>query len=83
MKKEKTIKFPINNLEDFNKRLSYRELQIVKFICEGLTSSAISEKMFLSKRTVDAHRYNILKKLNIKNTTELIAMFAGTYKKQN
>ncbi len=83
LKRGKSVTLPVTNNEEIGKRLSYREFQIVKYICEGLTSGAIAEKMFLSKRTVDAHRYNILKKLNLKNTTELIAVFAGTYKKQN
>lgn len=58
-------------------KLSPREMQIVKYVSEGLTSKEISNKMFLSKRTVDAHRFNLLRKLNLKNSSELIAILTG------
>jgi len=55
--------------------LTKKETEIVKFISSGLTTNEIAEKLFLSKHTVVTHRKNIFKKLNIKNTSELI-MFA-------
>lgn len=56
---------------DLNK-LSDREMDIVRQIKNGLSSKEIAAALSLSVRTVDAHRYNILKKLNLKNAAALI-----------
>jgi two-component system invasion response regulator UvrY len=53
-------------------KLSEREVDILKEIKEGLSSKEIAEKLFLSVRTVEVHRSNILKKLNLKNTASLL-----------
>ncbi len=52
--------------------LSGRELQIIEYIKKGHSSREISNLANISIKTVEVHRYNILKKLNLKNTTELI-----------
>jgi DNA-binding NarL/FixJ family response regulator len=52
--------------------LSEREIQIVKLLAEGLNSHEIGEMLFISKKTVDNHRLNILQKLNVKNVAGLI-----------
>jgi two-component system invasion response regulator UvrY len=52
--------------------LSQRELDVVKLIKEGLFSKEIAQKLDLSLKTVEVHRYNILKKLNLKNTAALV-----------
>lgn len=52
--------------------LSKREQEIVKLIGEGKTSLEISEMLFIGKSTVDTHRKNILKKLNIHGKTDLM-----------
>lgn len=52
--------------------LSRRELEIIGYIKSGMTSREIAEKLFISTKTADAHRYNILKKLKLKNTAALI-----------
>lgn len=61
-----------NNEEDRIKDLTLRELEIINFIKEGLSSKDIAAKMFISIRTVEVHRHNILKKLQVKNTAGLI-----------
>ncbi len=53
-------------------KLSEREIDVLKHIKEGLSSKEIAEKLFLSARTVEVHRSNILKKLNLKNTASLL-----------
>lgn len=53
-------------------KLSEREVEVLKFIKDGLSSKEIAEKLFLSARTVEVHRSNILKKLNLKNTASLL-----------
>jgi DNA-binding NarL/FixJ family response regulator len=52
--------------------LSSRELEIIQLIAKGLTSKEMSEKLFLSHHTINTHRKNILKKLEVKGTPELI-----------
>jgi len=51
--------------------LSNRELEIFRMIGEGLTSGAIAERLLLSPYTIDTHRENIKRKLDISNATEL------------
>jgi Response regulator containing a CheY-like receiver domain and an HTH DNA-binding domain len=52
--------------------LSRREIDIVQLIKEGLSSKEIAHKLDISLKTVEVHRYNILKKLNLKNTAALV-----------
>lgn len=52
--------------------LSKREIEIVHLIGEGKTSAEISDILFIGKTTVDTHRKNILKKLNIHGKTDLL-----------
>jgi DNA-binding NarL/FixJ family response regulator len=52
--------------------LSKREKEILVKICEGLSNQEIAEALFISKRTVDKHRANLLGKTNSKNTASLI-----------
>jgi DNA-binding NarL/FixJ family response regulator len=53
-------------------KLSEREVDVLKLIKDGLSSKEIADKLFLSSRTVEVHRSNILKKLNLKNTASLL-----------
>jgi len=52
--------------------LSKRELEIVQLIKEGLSSKEVALQLDISLKTVEVHRYNILKKLNLKNTASLV-----------
>ncbi|MCE3226845.1 MAG: Response regulator containing a CheY-like receiver domain and an DNA-binding domain [Bacteroidetes bacterium] len=52
--------------------ITKREKEIIELISQGLSNKEIAEKLFVSISTVDAHRYNILKKLDVKNTAEMI-----------
>jgi len=52
--------------------LSRRELDIVQLIKEGLSSKEIAIRLDISLKTVEVHRYNILKKLSLKNTAALV-----------
>jgi len=52
--------------------LTERELEILKLICLELTSEQIAEKLFISKRTVDTHRKNIIDKTEIHTLVGLI-----------
>jgi len=52
--------------------LSEREVEIIGLICQGLSNAEIADKLFLSKRTVEKYRANILNKTNAKNTASLV-----------
>jgi two-component system response regulator NreC len=52
--------------------LSTREIEILRFIAQGLSNTEISQKLFISSRTVDNHRTNIMKKLNVHNIAGII-----------
>lgn len=53
-------------------QLSDREIEILVGICQGLSTQEIADKLFISKRTVDKHRANILEKSGCKNTASLV-----------
>ena len=52
--------------------LSQREIEIISFIKKGNSSKEIAEALNISVKTVEVHRYNILKKLNLKNAAALV-----------
>ncbi len=52
--------------------LSPRELEIIRFIRDGFSSREIAEQLYLAVKTVEVHRYNILRKLNLKNAAALV-----------
>lgn len=52
--------------------LSDREVEILVGICQGLSTQEIADRLFISKRTVDKHRANILEKSGCKNTASLV-----------
>lgn len=68
-----SIYYNNEHLSEF-KFLSERELQVLKLISEGFKTTAISEKLFLSKLTVDTHRKNIINKLEAHNTPHVVAI---------
>lgn len=67
----------VNQLVDNKKtivdqKLTKRELQILKLIAEELSNKEIADSLFISPRTVDAHKRNLLEKLQVKNTAGLV-----------
>ena len=65
-----------NNLPKFDvdneKGVSPREVEILKLLCNQLTTKQIAEKLFISPKTVETHKSNLLLKLEIKNSSGLI-----------
>jgi DNA-binding NarL/FixJ family response regulator len=61
--------------------LTKREVEILGLIAEEMTNNEIGEKLFISPRTVDTHRRNLLQKLGVKNTAGLVkfAIQNGVY----
>lgn len=54
--------------------LTRRELEIIGMVKDGLSSQQIADKLFLSQRTVEVHRYNIFKKLNVSNVVSMMKL---------
>ncbi len=72
---EKLMQFPKKEAKITNAiydTLTSREQEIMVLLAEGLSSKEIAEKLFISPKTVDNHRTNILRKLNLHSTIELI-----------
>ncbi len=61
-----------NKQEGFIISLTKREIEILKLILKELTNFEIAEKLFVSPRTVDTHRRNLLKKTMSRNTVGLV-----------
>lgn len=53
--------------------LTDREVEIINLITEGFKSSEIADQLKLSTRTIEVHRRNLMKKLDVKNTAELVS----------
>jgi DNA-binding NarL/FixJ family response regulator len=56
-----------------NELLSEREKEVVHHICKGLSNQEIADILFLSRRTIEKHRENILQKTGVPNTAALVA----------
>lgn len=57
---------------DSVEKLTARETEILQLICKELTNVEIAEQLFLSKRTIENHRQNLLDKTGVKNTAGLV-----------
>lgn len=55
-----------------NIQLSPRELEVLRHVCEGLSSAEIAAIMAVTKKTIDAHRASLMKKLNVSSSSQLI-----------
>ena len=68
--------FNINNHFDrdakANMDLTQREMEIILFLSRGMTNQDIADRLFISKYTVETHRKNLMKKLNLKTSAQLI-----------
>ena len=61
-----------NEPEVPDNEISEREMEILYHVCLGLSNQEIADKLFISKRTVDKHRANLLSKTGCKNTAALV-----------
>ena len=52
--------------------LTEREIEVLRHICKGMTNQQIADNLYLSRRTIDTHRSNLLEKTGSKNTAQLI-----------
>jgi two-component system nitrate/nitrite response regulator NarL len=63
-----------NKSQSIKHELSEREMEIIKCLAEGMNSGAISKALFISEHTVKTHRRNIMHKLEVKTSAELIRL---------
>jgi DNA-binding NarL/FixJ family response regulator len=62
----------IKNKKEVDLNISERELEVLRYICKGMTNIEIGEKLFVHQRTVERHRANLLEKTNSKNSISLV-----------
>ena len=67
IKKEETPKKTGENVFD----LTNKELKVLELVLSGLTNQQISEKLQNSKRTIETHRFNLMRKMDVKNLIDL------------
>ena len=66
-----------NNVRPIFEKITPKEKQILGMIVQGYNSREMANKLFLSIRTVDNHRANMMKKVKAKNTADLVKMAIG------
>lgn len=54
--------------------ISERELEILKLLCDGFSPKEIAEKLFLSPRTIETHKNNIMQKFEVNSVAKLISI---------
>lgn len=69
---ESYIQKAASTTEDSYASLTTREREVLQLAAEGLTNVEIAERLFISARTAETHRANLMKKLHLSNHTELI-----------
>jgi DNA-binding NarL/FixJ family response regulator len=58
--------------------LTKREKHLLQYISTGMTSKQIAQELFISKSTIDKHRKNMLKKLGVRNSAQMISAIKDT-----
>lgn len=71
--KQKLFNLAIGNTKtSFLPKISKREKQVLELIVKEFTTNEISEKLFISTKTVEAHRSHLIQKLGVRNTAGLV-----------
>jgi DNA-binding NarL/FixJ family response regulator len=63
---------PVKPQRTIETEITNREKEVLQLICEQCTTQEIADKLFISNRTVDGHRNNLLSKLGCRNTAGLV-----------
>ncbi|MEJ4088935.1 response regulator transcription factor [Galbibacter orientalis] len=78
---EQYVSSTIRNTDLFNpknhtiKDLTVSEVKILRLIAKNMTSKEIADSLFLSKRTVEKHRSNVVKKLNLNSSSHSLVLW--------
>lgn len=64
--------FPIDEFTSRKRILTAREREVLKLLAEGRTVRSVADVLGLSAKTVDAHKFNLMRKLGIHNKAELV-----------
>ena len=62
----------VKEKENRQRNLSAREMEVFRLFAEGLSNREIADRLFISVRTVETHKNNIMKKINLKTTVDLV-----------
>ena len=76
---KKLMKFPLKEAKITNAAygtLTPREQEVMRFLADGLSTKEVAEKLFISPKTVENHRTNIMKKLDLHSSLELFRFAA-------
>lgn len=66
------VEHPGESAQDVYDNLTNRERVVLQLAAEGLTSPQIAEKLFISPRTAETHRANLMRKLGLSSQTDLV-----------
>jgi DNA-binding NarL/FixJ family response regulator len=69
--KKMAIRLNRKNSDKYNE-LTEREIEILVNVCNGMTNNEIANKLFISPKTVEVHKFNIFRKTNVKNSAQLV-----------
>ncbi|MEM9820970.1 MAG: response regulator transcription factor [Bacteroidota bacterium] len=64
-----------NRTKRLEKKITNRELEILRFVAEELSNKEIADKLFISPRTVETHKRNLIQKLKVKNAIGLVKYY--------
>jgi two-component system response regulator NreC len=54
------------------KSLSTREMEVLKLFAQSFTNKEIADRLFISVRTVESHKNNIMRKINLKTSVDMV-----------
>lgn len=66
--------FTLEGKPDFSDQISERETQVLELVAKGMRSKEIANELYISENTVNNHRRNVIKKLNVSNTSEALTL---------
>ncbi len=81
-RREKSVK-RVNVNGTFKKVITIREFEILKLVAEEFSNREIADVLFISPRTVETHKRNLIQKLKVKNTVGLVKYYLGVSKEIN
>jgi DNA-binding NarL/FixJ family response regulator len=61
----------VQKVQDGIATLSSREKEVFPLLADGLSIKEIADRLFISPKTVESHKYNIMEKLNVRSIPEL------------